>query len=400
MEPVAHAMTPYKDHPFFFEDPGPGAEEAAASNLWDTMCARPGLPWRFRELSGSPGLDWSVVRRNPNRGWDWRALSGREDLDPHIVIELHDKLWDWRELSNNPAMPVRLVRENPTLPWVAGMSQVPDDVRGREYTRKEAEDKLCFLVQNRVYGRASWATLSRSAAMPIEEIASHPGLPWCWDIIGWRKDVDADTIRAHPGLPWRWDCLPASIGAELGLEMPERPWNWDAILRAARPGAHRVALIGAALQCGAKLRVHEVFHATNDWHIVYLFPDRGWWNWRQLGANAPWWLIMAFPSKSWPWKKLSQRGRVPWGFVIETKHRPWNWKALARCPTLTWDVLWRFREELPMLWKEGAPTRPLAAQVIKRAWLRCYYDPSYQVCIRRLHRGFAALCDDIRGRQG
>ena len=173
-------------------------------------------------------------------------------------------------------------------------------------------------------------------------LSSNPNITW-------------DIVRDNLDKPWDWDSLSYNPTITLDIkENPEKPWDWYSLSR----------------------------HPTITWDIV-----------------------KENPKKPWNWEGLSSNPNITWDVVKDNLHKPWNWFSLSSNPNITWDII-KENPDKPWCWNKLLRTnfskqreqflsqqyiKHIAAFKIQTYWRKANYDPSYELCKRRLIRE----CDEL-----
>jgi hypothetical protein len=314
-------------------------------------------PWAWGELSAHPNVTWDVIRAHPDAPWDWARVSRNPNLTWQIVqaaAAAGRVAWDWHALSANPSIP-------------------PACIAAARYVGRHA-------------GRCGRWPHDYTAAL-----SSHPGLTW-------------ELVTAHPDAPWRWAAVfrrcavtweQVAHGGVFDLD-DDDPWFWTLV--SDQPFV--------------------------TWAVVEAHPDRP-WHWSRLSGNPglTWDDIRAHPDRPWDWRELSARPDVPLPLILATLPPlpppdpgpgerlalPWDMRGVSRHPGLTarlvlarpdmqwhWaalgarddadDAFFDVTEEVAL-----ACRRHMAALKLQRCFQRCFYDPAYALCRRRLRREFDAM---------
>jgi hypothetical protein len=311
---------------------------------------------------------------------------------------------DWQSLSVNPAMPVECALSSPHKPW-------------------------------------NWKVLSRRASWA--QLVEHMDLmPWDFEVLGRRTDVDWAVVSQHIGRPWVWSDLVMRPGVPLEvferiLEL-EQPWLLSIAFRHLPP-VH-IAKVAARVP---KERWTDVFdaHPRAEWnsllsgvddatvsnmtYLPYLgqtsavipltivercpadvaFAVHGLLDdtFRDAASRIPLRVVGRFCRQARDWMLVSQSRQVTWELVQSTPHWSWDWRHLsanpaidagiiAKAPFHPWDArLFMTNPNYVLPAMHASMLRVHSACVIQRAWRKCVADPGYVVCRRRLAREVGAL---------
>ena len=96
------------------------------------------------------------------------------------------------------------------------------------------------------------------------------------------------------------------------------------------------------------------------------------------------------------YNKLEQKWLTEWfKFIKEHPDKDWDWDIISQNPNITWDIIqnnldknWDFegifhnQKRMNILkyeWINNQRLHIIKANIIKRYWRRCSYDPSYKL---------------------
>ena len=320
------------------------------------------IPWNWRQLSQSPLITWKIVEAN------------------------HDKQWCWYSMCSNPNMSIDYILANPELPWW------------------------------------NWAAISEHTNIVLDIIKANPNIPWNWILISQNPNITWDIVQANPELPWAfqtlclnpnmtWDIIQVYIlQKNVHYPLHDVKWNW-----------YCFCMSGNVTDDNKKLHSNPVL--PWDWHSLSYNDHITWdivqshlkkpWNWAALSKNkcVTWEIIQKYPRQPWNWQDISENPNITWDIVKANLNKRWNFYALTYHPNITWDIVqanpdYPWDKSFVRPYQEHLLTLPpqevektilhiISVRRIQKAFKECYYNPSFQLCRRRLHREFENMKDDL-----
>ena len=75
------------------------------------------MEWDWTDLSCNPAITLKIIRENPDWDWDWFAVSCNPNITLKDILENPDMDWDWSGVSRNPNITFKDIQENPNMDW-------------------------------------------------------------------------------------------------------------------------------------------------------------------------------------------------------------------------------------------------------------------------------------------
>jgi hypothetical protein len=349
-------------------------------------------PWDYWLLSDY--VTWDFIDNNIHHGWNWDELSGRLDLDFEVVRRHSEKDWNWRVLSEHPCVTLDMIRKYPNHFWNFTKREVPFDILKRCPLYMENLHAISGTIPLETIMESpdekwDWVAVTKRKDITIGLIETHMDYPWKWELVIARDDFTWDMVKRHPGHDWPYYSLSHQRGVRWDvIEMLiDKPWDFDTLSRNVNIPFELVK------RTPHKWNILHVvrYSGVPEWEFMAISPNTR-WNYKSMSARVPWDVVLKLVNHPWNWKTLSTRNDLPLRALASRANLPWVWHHISKHPLVTADFVanhfW-----LPWV-KQIVQSRfdkELAAIKIQRWWLRLYYTPTSDVCLRRLMRDCAEL---------
>lgn len=244
---------------------------------------------------------WTLIKKFPDWQWDWISVLSNVNTKWHNIIDdfpLKESLWNatlvptlfedlWTAISRNPNIVLDNVLSHPSLPWY-------------------------FL------------SLSRNINIPLWFIKETPHLKWNWGEISSRKDVTWDIVIKNPKLPWDIGGLSRNenVTFDIVIQNPQLSWNHDLV------------------QVTKNITWNDVINNPNyPWNYQYLskivpiefvfeHPDFN-WNWDRISSLISLETFLKYSNFSWDMRGLSRNKNIPFEIVKIYSHFNWDFEQLS-----------------------------------------------------------------------
>lgn len=351
--------------------------------LGDAVERYPNLSWDWDYLTKSSDFPCSYIYAHPDYGWKFYLVHTKPDFVITDVEKMPEKQWEWSALPEisiwsmiksypNRAWDWEYVLLNPPYDWDVLLNHSPPDIVQwyiNGYIRRRKIHRFKNMIHSSNYVDKKCIDINLTNMVPMDVLRRYmKKKDWDFGLLSCRSDIDFSLIRIYNDKPWDFNAISIRENFDLSLvfAFPEKSWDFASLSK-----------------------LHHL-----DFRLVAAFPDKP-WDWMCLSSHKHlnWFLVSAYPDKEWDYVRLSKRSPVNWRFVTQQhiKHK-WDWSFFH--PTN--DVVIK-HFNLPWCGKKWRKLqRIVAARIIKRYWMKAYYDPEYKICQRRLTREFENMQNDLQ----
>ena len=304
----------------------------------------------WHNFSNNPNLTWDIIKIHSDKKWNWSHLS-RINIITFDIIKLNINLpWDYESLSRRKNIDFNFVSEFIDKPWnwceISYRNKIP----------------IGMLIYISTLHRLDWYKLSQTYS--DIEIAENIQLDWYWYNIFSLRDKESIHLIFR-----NIDHLENAI--------------LDKIVKSI---------------CYDTKNINKI-----PWHII-MKCEHIRWNWDLLSSRQDLSLecLLKYHKKDWHWKVISKNKAITWDFVSKNKHLPWDYEFLSNNPNITLENInqtpfnnWNYDvfQVNPnfLLSNEDLIKKNHAICIIQRAYKKCYYNPDYLVCRKRLIKEYNNL---------
>ena len=423
--------------------------DSSASNepdLWDTIENNMHQPWDWRKLSYHSPMNWEFLDRHIHHSWDWSHLSTTVPF--WLVMNHRDKDWrvslttlllrnnDWSEGESV----IQVVKENPCI-W--------DVWNAWDWSHLTLHVSLEDIEDN-IDMSWDWSVLHSHRQFNKSLLTKYPLKKWCWRSIGFEtlwymvdemKDVSFDALD--------WDTIlsvePMTANAvTVNAVTVNASQSSSADAKKSASTKLKWAIFAKRAPDHVCLKysgmipseyIHEIIELEKslDYEIIVptvdlikTYPDKPWAAYKMIekqvkqGRPFHWKHIWKWPHLDWGWKHVlpkalmssSKETQIHWRLVPAFPEKPWDWRLITEGLSRQdrWDIISMKHLRGYIVWSILKPSRAIAEQywwcpwqkmafysrnaaaiIIQKWWMDQYYNPSNNVCKRRLCRELEEL---------
>ena len=294
-------------------------QQSAPISLLDAVCALRHKPWNWRNISGSPCIEWETIITHPSLQWDAKYLSSNENLTLDILdaypTGYNRKGWDWDLLSANAAFTLADIEATPEKPWRRlGLSYNPNLTW--DYVEPTVRGpKVSF---GRDWGKWDMAGIS-ARSIAWNNVSENLDLPWDWTALTQNQRISWDAILDNRWAPWDYSVITKHPSATLDVirshpfGLDDEPWTWD------------MYEVSKKVEWDYIKSHHDGLHSHENEFI-------GQWDWRGVAANPT--VEMStievdFPF-NWDWAAVSLNPNLSYDDILRHPNRNWDWDCFER----------------------------------------------------------------------
>ena len=183
----------YWDYPSLSENPN--------ITLQDVL-SRPFRPWREISVSSNPSVTLQDIEDNPQYPWIETGLSKNPNITLQYVLDhpgappqkdvYSEHEWGWYKLSSNPGISFSEILDHQDLPW------------NWEIVLERPDINLYDVVHNLKIDLSKYIfNLSKNPKVTRGDIFENPyEIKWEWNGVIVNPNINIDDIYAHPEIPW------------------------------------------------------------------------------------------------------------------------------------------------------------------------------------------------------
>ena len=196
------------------------------------------------------------------------------------------------------------------------------------YSRPDMTVAIFQKLRHRLSGTAQLSfaltKLAENLAISIQDITQLDKVPW--DILSARADV-VDWVRRNPDLPWCWDILSYKADIQLVWEFPTRKWSWSTL----------------STRSDLDPRLVETYpHCNWDWirltltlPIEFIFKHLNTMPWSHfhisLNPQVTMKTILDHPKFCWDFQSISRLPLITWQDILDHPDKDWNYDVMVTC---------------------------------------------------------------------
>lgn len=178
-------------------------------------------------------------------------------------------------------------------------------------------------------------------------IKTHPEISWNWFWVSKRRDVSKAVVAENPDIHWVIEGLNRNPNYNIKndnqiLSISHHSWE----------------------------DIKANFDNTMEWTFISCNP------------NITWNIIETHPNKPWDWWSISRNPNITWDIVHENPNKPWDWYSIFDNPSI-YKPDTAFISKFVREWQ--------AKNTICRAIMKCYTNPDYKICQKRLLREYETI---------
>ena len=170
------------------------------------------------------------------------------------------------------------------------------------------------------YSEIDWTYRCLSLYAPLDYIIEYTALPWDYNIISERKDLDIEFIKLYKD-NLNWKLISENVDMSDVINNPELPWNWKAI--SSNKKVTQDDLIENP-QCEwdySKLSNHI------DINFVYSNIDLS-WNYSVLSERVNINFILQNPTMPWDFSRMSSNPTLTIQYILDHPNNEWRWCSI------------------------------------------------------------------------
>lgn len=148
-------------------------------------------------LSKNPNITMNHIQDNPNLPWEMIALIENANLTMDFVLRHYKEyttIYSWYTISQNDGITMQDIKSHPNLPWEYSGISANRNLR-LHHVISDLDRDWC------------WMNISKNNAIRLDDIIMHPELPWQFEYVSLNTNLTIQFVLAHPDKPWNLERL-------------------------------------------------------------------------------------------------------------------------------------------------------------------------------------------------
>lgn len=315
------------------------------------------------EYSSNINITMDIIEYNPHIRWDWKyGVSLNPNLTIEMILKHPDKDWNWFWVSQCENMTLNIIENNINLPW--------------DWTGISFNPNITIEFIEKFYNKGwSWYGISKNSNITLGIIEKHPEKPWVLEGIHNNPNLTTDYIIKHIDEFKELHCLRClrvssrfsgnpNLTADILEKFPHYPWEWNFIF--SNPNIKLDTILKYTQQLDEK----KIYYTRTYCRNSSITMD----------------IIEKHPEIVWEMPSICYNPNLTFDFI----ERNINKLTVSDFETIIQNPLNYTHRYLEKLRKHMCAFR------IQCYWRKCYYDPNYTVCKKRLVREWEELSREYK----